>query len=76
MRDPGNARLFLGIAVAYLHQQAYGMAKAMVEQALKLDPNLANAKKLGEYVDAKQQLVAKAHTPQNPPAAGAAQVGK
>lgn len=58
---PRDPRLFVGIAIAYLHQQSYGMAQAMVDRALELDPSLNNARKLGEYVRARQQLVAKAH---------------
>lgn len=59
--DPQNAKLFVGLAIAYLHQQSYGMAQEMVARALELNPKLANARKLGEYVTAKQQLLAKVH---------------
>lgn len=66
IRDPEDARLFVGIAIAYLHQQSYGMAQAMVSRALELNPKLANARKLSEYVDAKQRLVSEAHGGEQP----------
>gem|GEM_PF-3964295 len=59
--DPENAKLFVGLAIAYLHRRSYSMAQAMVERALELDPKLANARKLGEYIDARQLMLAKVH---------------
>lgn len=59
--SPENPRLFVGLAIAYLHQQSYSMARAMVGRALELDPDLANARKLSDYVEAKQRLVTEAH---------------
>ncbi len=58
LRDPEDARLFVAIAVAYLHQRSYSMAQAMVQRALELDPGLANARKLQQYVEAKRRASA------------------
>ena len=66
INDPENAQLFVGLAIAYLHQQSYGMAQAMVSRALELNPALSNARKLSEYVDAKQRLVSEAHGGEQP----------
>lgn len=51
--DPENAGLFVGIAIAYLHKKYYQMAESMVNHAIELDPELQNAKKLKQYIDAK-----------------------
>jgi cytochrome c-type biogenesis protein CcmH/NrfG len=51
---PEDPRLFLGLAIAYLHAGHHSMARAMTEQALSLDPHLTNAAKLREYIDRKQ----------------------
>lgn len=51
---PEDPRLFLGLAIAYLHAGHHSMARAMTEQALQLDPHLNNAAKLREYIDRKQ----------------------
>ena len=51
---PDDPRLFLGLAIAYLHAGHHAMARAMTEQALQLDPHLNNAAKLREYIDRKQ----------------------
>lgn len=59
-QDPENARLFVGLAIAYLHRRSYGMAQAMVRRALELDPGLANARKLDEYVTARRKLLTEA----------------
>lgn len=66
INDPENAKLFVGLAIAYLHQQSYGMAQAMVARALELNPGLANARKLSEYVEAKQRLISEAHGGEHP----------
>ncbi len=58
MEDPQNARLFIGIAIAYLHGQQYEMAQVMVARALELQPDMANAQKLRTYIDAKRQKLA------------------
>ncbi len=55
LRDPENARLFVAIAVAYLHERAYDKAHAMLQRALELEPDLANARKLQQYMEAKRQ---------------------
>lgn len=61
-RDPENANLFIGIAIAYLHKQYYQMAESMVNHAMELNPELENAQKLQQYIDAKKQLMDQAHT--------------
>jgi len=58
MASPEEPGLFLGIAVAFLHEGHYGSANAMVAQALALNPELKNAKKLAEYIDKKEQQMA------------------
>jgi tetratricopeptide (TPR) repeat protein len=58
MASPEEPGLFLGIAVAFLHEGHYGSANAMVAQALALNPELKNAKKLAEYIEKKEQQLA------------------
>jgi len=58
--DADNARLFAGISVAYLHQSKYAMAKAMAEQAIKLDPEMKHAIKIKEYITKKEEVIAQA----------------
>ena len=54
-RDPTNPKLFTALSVAYLHQAQYSMAKSMAEEALRLSPNMSQARKLEEYIQAKGQ---------------------
>lgn len=54
---PDNPKLFASLSVAYLHQAEYGMAKAMADEALRLSPEMAQAKKLNEYIEAKQNII-------------------
>ena len=63
LRDPENARLFVALAVAYLHERSYAKAHAMLQRALELDPNLANARKLEQYMEAKRQASAGGSSP-------------
>ena len=53
--SPQQAGLFVGIAIAYLHEGSYSSAQAMAAQALALDPDLDGARKLTLYIDKKQQ---------------------
>jgi tetratricopeptide (TPR) repeat protein len=62
MLDAENPKLFIGISIAYLHQKYYQMAQAMASRALELDPDLQNAQKLKQYIDAKQNLVSQANS--------------
>ena len=55
--DSENPKLFLGIAIAYLHLKYYVMAETMVMQAIELNPELEQAKKLKTYIDAKKDVV-------------------
>ncbi|RTZ65983.1 MAG: hypothetical protein DSZ29_03570 [Aquificaceae bacterium] len=57
IHDPTNPKLFAAISIAYLHMAKYGMAKAMADQALKLDPKMTGVKKINEYVVAKQEAI-------------------
>lgn len=59
MASPEEPGLFLGIAVAFLHEGHYGSANAMVTQALALNPGSENARKMALYIDKKQQQLAK-----------------
>ena len=54
-RAPEQPELFLGIAIAYLHQSQFSRAHAMVGQALALNPDLEQAQKLSEYLAKKQE---------------------
>ncbi|MEE9446968.1 MAG: hypothetical protein V3V09_03360 [Arenicellales bacterium] len=54
---PDNPKLFAAISVAYLHQARYKMAKAMADEALRLAPEMSQAKKLNEYIEAKQEVL-------------------
>jgi tetratricopeptide (TPR) repeat protein len=65
--DSGNAKLFAGISIAYLHQSKYSMAKAMAEQAMELDPEMKHAKKIKEYIVAKEDVMSKTSQPQTMP---------
>ena len=60
IHDPTNPKLFAAISIAYLHTAKYGMAKAMADQALKLNPELSGVKKINEYVVAKQAAIKEA----------------
>lgn len=51
--QPDNASLFVGICLAYLHEGSFSASQAMCSQALKLDPEMENARKLQSYIDAK-----------------------
>jgi Tfp pilus assembly protein PilF len=58
--DSENPKLFVALAISYLHQQKYGMAQAVTIEALRLDPEMANAKKLMQYIDAKEDMLDRA----------------
>lgn len=55
--NPGNAKLFAAISIAYLHQSRFDMAKAMANEALRLDPSLTPVEKINEYITAKQDAI-------------------
>jgi tetratricopeptide (TPR) repeat protein len=57
IHDPTNPKLFAAISIAYLHKAKYSMAKAMADEALRLDPNLKGVKKINEYVIAKKEAI-------------------
>lgn len=65
MNSPEDARLFVGIAIAYLHGQHFEMAQAMVAQALALNPEMVNAQKLQSYIDKKREFLASNSMPQD-----------
>jgi Tfp pilus assembly protein PilF len=58
--DPENPRLYVALSISYLHQQRYAMAQAVANEALRLDPEMANAKKLVEYIEAKEEVLKRA----------------
>ena len=58
--DSENPKLYVALAISYLHQQRYGMAQAVANEALRLDPEMANARKLVEYIDAKEEVLKRA----------------
>jgi len=57
IHDPDNPRLFAAISIAYLHQSKYSMSRAMANEALRLNPELSQVKKINEYIDAKQAII-------------------
>lgn len=58
--DPENSRLFAALSIAYLHQSKFSMAKAMADEALRLNPGMKQAEKLNEYIDAKLEVMEQA----------------
>jgi tetratricopeptide (TPR) repeat protein len=52
--------LFAGLSIAYLHQSKFNMAKAMADEALRLNPEMKQAEKLNEYIDAKLEAMEQA----------------
>ena len=55
--DSENPKLFAALSIAYLHHSRYDMAKAMADQALRLNPELKGVKKINEYVVAKKEAI-------------------
>ena len=55
--DAENPKLFAAISIAYLHQSKFAMAKAMADEALRLDPELKQVEKISEYIVAKQEAI-------------------
>jgi len=55
--DSENPKLFAALSIAYLHHAKYDMAKAMADEALRLDPKLSGVKKINEYVVAKKEAI-------------------
>ena len=58
--DAENPRLFVALAISYLHLRSYSMAQAMADEALRLDPDMANAKKLVEYIETRGEVIKRA----------------
>ena len=57
INDPTNPKLFLALALVYMHQKSYAMANGMVEQALTLKPEMPQAKKMAQYIKEKQEML-------------------
>lgn len=55
--NPENPKLFAAISIAYLHQSKFSMARAMADEALRLDPSLTQVKKINEYIVAKEKSI-------------------
>ena len=60
IHDGENPKLFAALSIAYLHQSKYAMAKAMADQAISISPDMEHAKKIQEYIAAKQEAIAQA----------------
>lgn len=60
MHDAENPKLFASLSIAYLHQARYSMAKAMADQAVLLAPDMEQARKIQQYIVAKQAVIAQA----------------
>ena len=58
--DAENPKLFAALSIAYLHQSKYEMAKAMADEALRLDPEMRAVKKINEYIHAKEEIIEQA----------------
>ena len=58
--DAENPKLFAALSIAYLHQAKYEMAKAMADEALRLDPEMRAVKKINEYIHAKEEIIEQA----------------
>lgn len=58
--DAENPRLFAALAIAYLHQSKFSMASAMASEALRLEPDMPQAQKLQDYIDAKLAVIEQA----------------
>lgn len=55
IHDPENPRLFLGLALAYMHLKSYSEAEVMTRRALELDPDLPAARKIDGYIEKKKE---------------------
>lgn len=60
IHDGENPKLFAALSIAYLHQSRYAMAKAMADQAVLISPDMAHAKKIQQYIAAKEEAIAQA----------------
>ena len=61
VNDPKNPKLFISLSLVYLHQQSYAKANGMVVQALSLDPEMEQAKKMAEYIAKKRKMLDEAN---------------
>lgn len=55
--DAENPKLFAALSIAYLHHAKYDMAKAMADEALRLNPKLTSVSKINEYIVAKKDAI-------------------
>lgn len=55
--NPEEPKYFSALSVAYLHQKRYNMARAMVNEALRLQPEMQQADRILEYLDTKEQVL-------------------
>jgi tetratricopeptide (TPR) repeat protein len=53
--DAENPKLFMALAIAYLHRSEFSKASAMTEQAMRLDPDMKNARDMQNYLSEKQK---------------------
>ena len=60
MLDSRNPKLFAALSLAYLHQSKFDMAKVMADQAMALDPEMKQVKKLNAYIEARQEIIEQA----------------
>ena len=60
IHDGENPKLFAALSIAYLHQSKFSMAKAMAGQAIQISPDMEGAKKIQQYIDAKEEAIAQA----------------
>lgn len=58
--DTEYPRLFVALAISYLHLRSYSMAQAMSDEALRLDPKMVNAMKLIEYIETREEVIKRA----------------
>ena len=63
IHDGENPKLFAALSIAYLHQSKFSMAKAMANQAILISPDMEQAKKIQQYIEAKEEVIAQASAP-------------
>ena len=54
--SPEDPKLFVALAILYEHSGAYDHAKAMLDQALELDPNMQLAKDYKSTIELKVEM--------------------
>jgi tetratricopeptide (TPR) repeat protein len=56
--DTENPKLFMALAIAYLHRQEFTKASMMTQEAIRLDPKMETAKDMQKYLAEKEKRLA------------------